>query len=283
VTVPALDHLVVDVGVALDAAAASYRALGFTLTERGRHSLGSTNHLAVFETNYLELLSAGPAGGPIRAELAGFAPGLNGLVLATENADACARDLRTRGIRVRAPQSFSRPVRLPDGEIRDARFRTTHLARDEVPFGRLYFCQHETRDLVWRPEWQTHPNGAREITGVLLCAADPDAIAGLFARLFDAAPRLAEDGSAGAGPVRRVMAGAVAIDIASHDAAVLRLGAALPAAAGRDTFLAAMRLRTQSLRRAAELVGTSTGTGPQDGRLVVPAAASCNVALEFVE
>jgi hypothetical protein len=276
--VPALDHLVVDVGPDLDAAAARYRALGFNLTDRGRHSLGSTNHLAVFETNYLELLSAGPAGGPIREELAGFAPGLNGLVLATDDAEARARDLRARGIRVRDPQSFSRPVRLADGEIRDARFRTTHLARDEVPFGRLYFCQHDTRDLVWRPEWRTHPNGAREITGILVCAADPDALAGLFVRLFDAAPAPAEDGH-----VLRVTAGAIAIDIASRDAAVRRFGAALPAAAGRDTFLAAIRLRTQSLRRAADLVGPSTGAVPRDGRLVVPAAAACNVTLEFVE
>ncbi|MGH7112232.1 MAG: VOC family protein [Stellaceae bacterium] len=275
-SMPALDHLVVDVGTELDAAAATYRTLGFALTERGRHSLGSTNHLAMFETNYLELLSAGPAGAPIRAELVGFGPGLNGLVLATDDADARARDLRARGVRIREPQSFSRPVRLADGEMQDARFRTVHLAREEVPFGRLYFCQHLTRDLVWRPEWQTHPNGAREITGILVSATDPEAMAGLFARLFDATP--AEEGSG-----LRVMAGAVAIDIASHDAAAQRLGPALPAAAGRDTFLAAIRLRTQSLRRAVDLIRPGTGAVPREGRLIVPAAAACNVALEFVE
>lgn len=277
-SVPALDHLVVDVGPALDAAAATYRALGFTLTERGRHSLGSSNHLAMFETNYLELLSAGPTGAPIREELVGFGPGLNGLVLATDDADARARDLRARGVRIREPQSFSRPVRLADGETRDARFRTVHLAREEVPFGRLYFCQHETRDLVWRPEWQTHPNGAREITGVLICAADPGATAGLFARLFDAGPASAEGGA-----VQRVTAGAVIIDIASRDAAARRLGPALPAAAGRETFLAAIRLRTHSLSRAADLIGPRIGAVPRENRLVVPAAAAGNVALEFVE
>lgn len=275
-SMPALDHLVVDVGAELDAAAAAYRSLGFTLTERGRHSLGSTNHLAMFETNYLELLSAGPTGAPIREELVGFGPGLNGLVLATDDADARARDLRARGVRIREPQSFSRPVRLADGAVRDARFRTVHLAREEVPFGRLYFCQHLTRDLVWRPEWQTHPNGAREIVGVLVCAADPEAMAGLFRRLFDATP--AKEGQA-----LRVMAGAVAIDIADRDAAAQRLGAASPAAAGRDSFLAAIRLRTPSLRRAADLIGPGTGAVPRDGCLVVPAAAAGNVALEFVE
>jgi Glyoxalase-like domain len=33
---------------------AAYRNLGFHLTEHGHHTLGSANHLALFETNYLD-------------------------------------------------------------------------------------------------------------------------------------------------------------------------------------------------------------------------------------
>ena len=40
----------------------TYRRLGFTLTPRGYHTLGSMNHLAIFGTEYLELI-AGPARG----------------------------------------------------------------------------------------------------------------------------------------------------------------------------------------------------------------------------
>lgn len=275
-TLPALDHLVVDTGERLDAAAATYRSLGFQLTERGHHTLGSANHLAIFGTNYLELLSGGRAGGPIREDLAGCPDGLNGLVLATDDADARHRDLAARGVGVRDPQSFSRPVTLADGATRDARFRTTHLVREEVPFGRLYFCQHYTRDLVWRPEWQRHPNGAREIVGILISAADPTSVAGLLTRMFDVEPARVDGGM-------RFTAGAVAIEIASHEEAARRLGRALPDAAGRPAFMALMRLRTASLRDATALLGPATGAASRDGRLLVPAAAACNVALEFVE
>ena len=51
-----LDHLVVNTRFAIDAAQALFAGLGFTLTPRGYHSLGSVNHLAVFPQGYLELV-----------------------------------------------------------------------------------------------------------------------------------------------------------------------------------------------------------------------------------
>ena len=49
------DHAVV-VCNDLDAAAANWRALGFTLTPRGYHTLGSQNHCIMLGRDYLELL-----------------------------------------------------------------------------------------------------------------------------------------------------------------------------------------------------------------------------------
>lgn len=269
---PALDHLVIDVRERLDQAAETYRALGFQLTDRGYHTLGSANHLAMFATNYLELLGMGRPGSPIRPELMVFPPGLNGLVLATTDADAQFQDLNARGVGVQAPQSFSRAVLL-DGVARDAQFRTTHLAPGEVPFGRLYFCQHNTRELVWRPEWQRHPNGATEITGIRLSAADPAAVAGLFRRMFDAEP-------AREGERLRLSAGEVTIEIASHATIAQQLGDALPEAGGRAAFLAAIRLRTGSLQKTRDAL-RHVGGITADGCIRVRAAEACNVALEF--
>ena len=58
-TLPAatLDHVVINARDDMDRAADIYRRLGFTLTERGYHSLGSMNHLAMFGTDYLELIA----------------------------------------------------------------------------------------------------------------------------------------------------------------------------------------------------------------------------------
>jgi len=156
---PVLDHVVIDVRDRVNEAMHCFASLGFQLTPRGHHTLGSVNHLAMFGTDYLELLGFGE-GGATRTELARFPAGLNGLVFKTTDADLVHREAEASGLPVLPVQSFSRPVTL-DGATRAARFRTTRLDPDRIAIGRVYFCEHLTPDLVWRPEWQTHPNGAQ--------------------------------------------------------------------------------------------------------------------------
>ncbi len=52
----ALDHLVINSLFDMDSAEGLMSRLGFALTPRGYHSLGSINHLIVFEGHYLELI-----------------------------------------------------------------------------------------------------------------------------------------------------------------------------------------------------------------------------------
>ena len=52
----ALDHLVINTHFEIDAARLLFEQFGFQLTPRGHHSLGSVNHLLVFEDDYLELI-----------------------------------------------------------------------------------------------------------------------------------------------------------------------------------------------------------------------------------
>ena len=110
--IPRIDHVVVDVGDKIEEAARRYRALGFNLTERARHSLGSSNHLAIFDPDYIELLSPGSGGRP---DLAGYPIGLNGLVFAMEGAEALHEELRARGVPVQAVQHFSRTANCRTG------------------------------------------------------------------------------------------------------------------------------------------------------------------------
>ena len=62
-----IDHVVITVGDRLDAALAQYTRLGFDMTERGHHTLGSSNHLAIFGRDYLELLGYEPGRTPLEA------------------------------------------------------------------------------------------------------------------------------------------------------------------------------------------------------------------------
>jgi catechol 2,3-dioxygenase-like lactoylglutathione lyase family enzyme len=278
-SVPGFDHAVVDVQDRIDEAARRYRALGFRLTDRGRHSMGSVNHLAMFGTDYLELLGTGDAGGPVRQELLGFPVGLNGLVFKLDDADRFYAALKARGLPVQPVNRFARPLLL-DGKQEEARFHTVRLEPRTVFDGRLYFCQHLTPQFVWRPEWQEHPNGAVSITRLVIAARDPARVAAAFARMFGAGA--SEPGPGGA---RLLRAGAVRIEIVPHASLAADLGEGMPEAAGRSDYLALLGLRVRSLPRAADCLRSGGIVRMRSGgqRLLVHPAEAMNVALEFSE
>ncbi len=186
VPVPRLDHVVINVAAQLDEASTLFRRLGFQLTERGHHSLGSSNHLAIFGDNYLELLGVEAGRGNVRPDVWQSPLGLSGLVWKTEDADAVWRYLESQDIDGEPPGSFFRPVTLPDGSEQEARFRTVRLRPSLVPNGRSFFCQHLTPEAVWQPAWQQHPNGVSEIVEFVVVAHDPAAAAQPYSRLFGA-------------------------------------------------------------------------------------------------
>ncbi|MGH8800958.1 MAG: VOC family protein, partial [Casimicrobiaceae bacterium] len=168
----AVDHAVINVLRRMDTAVPRFRELGFTLTPRGYHSLGSINHLMVFGRDYLELVGLPDGDGPVRREVADSPLGLNGLVFATADAETLHRDLARRGIAAQPPLTFDRPVEV-DGMLRKASFRTVRLDGDWVHGGRVYFCQHETPELVWRTAWQVHRNGVYALAGMTIAVPDP--------------------------------------------------------------------------------------------------------------
>jgi hypothetical protein len=154
----ALDHVVINTLFDMDRAAELVSRLGFTLTPRGYHSLGSINHLMMFEHDYLELVGLPSGTDVLRKDVLESPRGLNGLVFQASDIDACQRTLRDSGLAMLEPQSFSRPVTI-DGIEHAARFRTVRTAPELFEAGRVYYCQHYTPELVWRRPWMSHPNG----------------------------------------------------------------------------------------------------------------------------
>src|SRR5690242_4145542 len=120
-TSPVLDHVVIDVRDRIDEALRCFQSLGFQLTARGHHTLGSVNHLAMFATDYLELLGFGEDS-VARPEIVRFPVGLNGLVFKTADADSVHAQAAAAGLPILPVQSFSRPVTL-NSAMHDARFR----------------------------------------------------------------------------------------------------------------------------------------------------------------
>jgi len=271
---PTLDHVVINARERLDDALACYQRLGFLLTPRGYHTLGSMNHLAIFGTEYLELIGVGP--GAARTDLLRFPAGLDGLVFGTDDSLGVHGALKAAGVPVAEPTEFSRPVALPQGS-EDAKFRTVRLSPDAVPYGRLYFCHHFTRHLVWRDEWRRHPNGVIGVVRAVICAADPAGAATLYRTMFGpAAVRTTGDGCS-------VLIGLSRFDIVTPHALAAGFGAAAPDPQGRRDYMAGLTLRTADLERTAAMLASAgvAATRAAD-RLIVPAVDAFGATLEFV-
>jgi catechol 2,3-dioxygenase-like lactoylglutathione lyase family enzyme len=270
---PVLDHVVIDVRDRMDEAARTFTALGFSLTPRGHHTLGSMNHLAMFATDYLELLGFGEAGAA-RPELASFPIGLNGLVFKSDDADRVHAHATAEGLPILPVQSFSRPVAL-GGVQQDARFRTTRLDPGRIPMGRVYFCEHLTPELVWRPEWQSHPNGARAIFRVVVATGDPRQTASLFGALFGPGAVAGDETSC------IVRAGAAQVLLTTPAAIAEEFGKAAADAAGRTEYLAALELKVSSLTDTATRLRQIPDLRVEPRRVVVPAGAAFNTTIVF--
>jgi len=177
-----IDHVVILVRD-LDHARDTYQRLGFTLTPRGHHSLGSQNHCIMFGRDYLELMALPPeppAAFKYFADFLAQREGVGALALATDDAAAVHAELMQSGIEAEPPLALSRPV----ADLGEARFTLVQLSPAETPGLRTFFCQHHTRQIVWRPEYQRHANGAEGISSVTVATSDP----ACYARLFDGLP-----------------------------------------------------------------------------------------------
>lgn len=189
-TLTGLDHLVVAVRD-LDAAAADWASLGFTLSPRGLHSahIGSANYTMMFGEDYLELLGV-VTPTPHNQALRDFVDAREGLdraAFTTTDAGAGADALRARGVDAVGPVHFSRPVPLPGGGETEARFSVFRWPVTARVGGLgIFACQHHTRDAVWVPSLQRHANGATRIRRVLVATDDPAGSAAALAAAIDA-------------------------------------------------------------------------------------------------
>lgn len=272
---PMLDHVVINVMGKLDEAAAQYGRLGFQLTERGHHTLGSSNNLAIFGTNYLELLGYLPGREAMRADLWNHPAGLTGLVFKSIDADLVYATIRGHGVPVQEPMSFARPVELPGG-AQDARFKVIRVSGEEVQNGRTFFCHHDTPELVWRPEWQSHANGATEIVEFVIASQQPARTAALYERMFG--PSLLTPTSGGV----LFRAGAATVLILEPAAIAGRYAdAALTSPDGSDRMVALIfRVKSLDTPRAV-FDAAGIPYRPYAGGLIVSHLDAANVALGF--
>src|SRR5215471_2975633 len=178
----------------LDKAAENWKRLGFTMSPRGTHSahMGTGNYTIMLDPDYIELLgvlTATELNAPARAFLDKH-EGIERIAFTAVDSTEGAEEIRARGYAPIGPTDFERPVKMPDGTLSAAKFRTFQWPVAEAPGGvRIFACQHKTRETVWIPQLMRHANAAKRLKQVLLAAIDPAAEAAHLSRMIDRAPR----------------------------------------------------------------------------------------------
>lgn len=159
-----------------------YGALGFAPRPLGRHPWGTTMRLVQFDGCSIELMGVEDAGLLDQHAIDGFSfgrtirdqlrerEGISLVALNSGDAEADAGIVTARGIRCQGTIDFGRDVRLEDG--RTDRTKTTLKIFVDPELPRLgNFAVHQHRpDLIFRPDWLLHPNGASGIHQVTIMA-----------------------------------------------------------------------------------------------------------------
>jgi hypothetical protein len=177
-----LDHIVHTVRD-LDAAAALYERLGFQVGARNRHPWGTHNRLVQLPGFFIEILTVAEPerlgsddlsrlfGVPNRAFLARH-EGLWGLLLEARDAAADAGAFRDAGIAASEVVRFEREGKRPDGTPVRLGFSLA-FARDAAAEAGFATCEQLAPENFWNPAFQSHPNGASGVAGVVLVAENP--------------------------------------------------------------------------------------------------------------
>lgn len=191
---PDIDHIAHFVPDIVHAGDALER-LGFTLTPFSAQShrlepngplvpAGTGNRCVMMRSGYLEFLT--PTHDTPNAQLLRLAIqryiGIHLIAFGTQTPDTDYQRLSAGGFSPLTPVALQRQASTADGGEATARFTVVRVAPAAMAEGRIQFCQHHTRDVVWQPRWLKHANHAVGLTGVLICVADPAEAAQRYSR-----------------------------------------------------------------------------------------------------
>jgi len=282
-----LDHLVLCVRN-LEQAGHDLQKLGFTLTPTGVHPFGTSNRLAMFRNNFLEVLAvtdpaAVPAAAPGRFSFAAHqenflsvAEGMSMLALHSTDAHADAARFAATGIGAYAPFDFGRDAALPGGGTARVQFSLAFATDPAAPGIAFFTCQQRhAPDLFWKPAYQSHANGALRVIEVVMSAPKPAQHRAFLERLTEATAELDEAGRLSVGNADD------RITILGPGEIKRRLPGSTPC---DDPRFCAARLVVRDLDATRrELSRNGVEVRMIDGVLLTPPAAAHGLALEFIE
>ncbi|CAN0162451.1 unnamed protein product [Discosporangium mesarthrocarpum] len=180
----------------MDVASVVFNGLGFPLTpftvhmneqpDGSRVPSGTANRCAMIRRGYLEVLTRVPeVESAITAQMdAGLAryTGLHLIAFTVGDTDAATAKLREAGFAPEPPIALRRPMPLDEGGEGTAAFSVIRLPSDAMAEGRVQVLSQDTPDVVWQPSVTADENGLDMLSGLLICADDPEEAATRYAR-----------------------------------------------------------------------------------------------------
>ena len=169
----------------LDRGAHQWEKLGFQLSPRspqigyvpGEDTMqpwATSNHCAMFEQGYLELIGVTePEKFNPWAQFINRFEGPHITAFRCEAADRAFALLCDRIKGFDPPLQRQRNVSF-DGAIHQFKFRNIFSQDKHFPEGRFIIIEHQTPEVIWRRELMNHPNGARALTALIYCTETPN-------------------------------------------------------------------------------------------------------------
>ena len=262
-----LDHIVHAVRD-LDAAAALYKSLGFTVGARNRHPWGTHNYIVQFPGVFIELLTLAE---PHRLGNDGFAKlfgrytgdflkrqeGLSLLILESKDVRADAAAFCAAHIAASDVMRFEREGARPDGSAVKVGFSLAFAEDKLAPDIHFATCQQHYPENFWNPAFQKHANSVSGIAGVVVVADTPERHRGFVQAFAGAEATASQDGFSIATPRGT-------IEVTTPDAFLRRFGVAAPdishgARLAAIRFTAADASLLQNVPELAGLAGLYAG------------------------
>lgn len=273
-----IDHTLLGVRD-LEAARRSWQRLGFSVTPRGRHiGWGTGNYCVMLEEGYVELLGIiDPAQFTNNLDkLLETREGLLGLAFATNDANACRDALAAAGLSPDGPKQLKRDLELPTGTV-TPEFRLVFLPPAATPAVSCFIVHHLSPELIRRPDWLAHANGALRLISVTVACAQPVDAAMAYLPIFGPEHIKVADG------FTSVACGNGALRFVTAEALQEFYPAALPEPLPDLPFVVAMKMLVADKARClAHLAAQGVAYQETKQGCLVPAAEANGAVLEFV-
>ena len=274
-----IDHALVGVRD-LEAARAAWSRLGFAVTPRGRHiGWGTGNYCVMLEEGYVELLGiVDPSQFSNNLDtLLERREGLLGLAFATPDANACRDALEAAGLKPDGPKQLKRNLELSTGTV-TPEFRLVFLPPDSTPEVSAFVTHHLSPELIRRPDWLQHANGAQRLLSLTAVCADPVGAAMGYLPIFGPDRIKVTD------QMTSVSCGAGALRFTKADALPQLYPGVVPEPLPDLPFLVSMKLLVADKSQClAHLKGAGIAFHEIQRGCLVPSADANGVVLELVE